>query len=475
MPRPGVTVHIEEDTARGGAVLDTGQAYMVGLSDRGPIGATKVLSLRNYQALFGSGPSVLRDSVMAFFTEAGQSSSALYVNRIAGPTAEAATATLGTDLTVDASSPGAWGNDLDVNVVAPPSGSPAGSQVLVVELAGEEVERSPAQATQADAAAWASRYSQYIRLTPTTATDPLPAPPATATLAGGVTDDTVDQASVGAALDAFGYQLGPGQALAPGLSTPAVHQALVAHAETHHRVALLDAPNTGSRTELEAAVEAIQPTKASRYAGLFAPWLSYPGSVAPATTIVPYSAVQAGLIARVDAAGNPAVSAAGDRSVHVGTLALLYEWSDADHEAMNGQGINLGKLVYGSIETYGYRTAAAGPETNWMFLGESRVVMAIAHEADVAAQPYVFEPIDGRGHLYSKLAKDLIAICQRYYDMDALYGATPQDAYRVMVAEANTVDDAAAGNVIAVIRLKTSKVAEWIDIPITKVPLERAV
>jgi hypothetical protein len=110
-----------------------------------------------------------------------------------------------------------------------------------------------------------------------------------------------------------------------------------------------------------------------------------------------------------------------------------------------------------------------------MFFGESRVVMAIAHECDVAAQAYVFDPIDGRGHLYSKLAKDLIGICSRYYDMDALYGATPADAFRVEVATANTVKTAQAGTVIANVRVKTSKVAEWVDIPVVKVPLDRAV
>ncbi|HKV66543.1 MAG TPA: hypothetical protein VJN72_00530, partial [Gaiellales bacterium] len=297
----------------------------------------------------------------------------------------------------------------------------------------------------------------------------------TATLAGGVDDDTVDQATVTAALDAFGYQLGPGQVLAPGLSASSTHTALCLHAASHQRVALLDAPNTGSKTALEAAVQGIQDIRESRYAGLFAPWVSYPAEVAPATTIVPYSPIEAGIIARVDAAGNPAVSAAGDRSVHASSLGLLYQFSDSDHEELNAAGVNLGKVVYGAVETYGYRTAAAGPETNWMFLGESRVVMAIAHECDVAAQPYVFSPIDGRGHLYSRLAKDLIGICSRYYDLDALYGPTPADAFRVEVAEANTVKDAAAGTVIANVRVKTSKVAEWVDIPITKVPLDRAV
>jgi len=466
-----VTVHIEEDTTRGAAPLDTGQAYMVGLSDRGPVGATRVLSLSDFKTQFGEAASVLKDSVMAYFMEGGSS---LYVNRISGPAAEAATGAFGA-MTADASSPGDWANTIKVDSIAPPSGSPAGSAVIKVSDGSTELERSPAVLTEGDAASWASRYSQYVRLTAAVATDPVPAPPATVSLAGGVNDETVDEASVGAALDAFGYQLGPGQVLAPGLSAPAVHQALCAHSGSHHRVALLDPPNTGSRTELEAAIEAIQPTKESRYAALFAPWVSYPAEVAPATTLVPYSAIEAGIIARVDAGGNPAVSAAGDRSVHASSLGLLYEWSDADHEAMNAQGINLGKVVYGDIETYGYRTAAAGPETNWMFFGESRVVMAIAHEADVAAQTYLFDPIDGRGHLYSKLAKDLIGICSRYYDMDALYGATPGDAFRVEVASANTIKDAAAGTVIATIRVKTSKVAEWVDIPITKVPLDRAV
>lgn len=465
MPRPGVTVHIEEDTSRGAAPLDTGQAYMIGTADRGLVGsAVPVLSLLDFKELFGSGPSVLKDSVMAFFMEGGSN---LYVSRISGPAGVAAT---GADLggaAVTATSPGDWGNDLVVASVAA-TGSEGGFYITVTTAApdSQEVERSPSLQTDSEAAAW---QGDLVRI------DKLPTAEDSVTLAGGLDDPTIDASTATAALDVFGYQLGPGQVLAPGLFDPAVHTALINHASMYHRVALLDPPNTGARSELEAAVEEVQSIRESRYGAMFAPWLVYPGEVAPATTIVPYSAVEAGIIARVDAAGNPAVSAAGDRSVHSSTLGLLYEWSDADHEAMNAEGINLGKNVYGSIETYGYRTAAAGPETNWMFFGESRVVMAIAHECDVAAQSYVFDPIDGRGHLYSKLAKDLIGICSRYYDMDALYGATVGDSFKVEVATANTVKTAQAGTVIANVRVKTSKIAEWVDIPVTKVPLDRAV
>jgi phage tail sheath protein FI len=422
-----------------------------------------VLSLLDYKDQFGQGPSVAKDSVMAYFNEGGSN---LYFSRIVGPAAEAATITLG-GAEVTATSPGEWANGLEVESGAVGAPAPAGTVIVKVWDGTELVEQSTQLSTDAEAAGW---QGEYVRL------DGLPtAPSPKVALAGGVDDDVVNASTVDTALNVFTYQLGPGQVCAPGLFDPVVHTALIDHASKHHRVALLDPPNTAEKAELEAAVNEVQSLKESRYAAMFAPWVVYPGETSPTTTVVPYSAIQAGLIARVDAAGNPAVSAAGEKSVHVATLDLLAQFSDADHEDLNNEGVNLAKFVYGAIETYGYRTAAAGPETNWMFFGESRVVMAIAHECDVAAQSYVFDPIDGRGHLFSKLAKDLIGICSRYYDMDALYGATAADAFRVEVANVNTVKTAQRGEVVAVVRVKTSKVAEWVDIPITKVPLDRAV
>src|SRR4051812_40310391 len=120
MPRPGTNISIVDDAAPSGAILDTSQAFFVGVSERGPLGAVKVNGLKDYQAKYGdrTGGSLLYDAVYAYFAEGGTS---LYVSRAVGNTGVSASATgaggLGA-LNITAIGPGVWANDVTVRVLA---------------------------------------------------------------------------------------------------------------------------------------------------------------------------------------------------------------------------------------------------------------------------------------------------------------------------------------------------------------------
>jgi hypothetical protein len=125
------------------------------------------------------------------------------------------------------------------------------------------------------------------------------------------------------------------------------------------------------------------------------------------------------------------------------------------------------------VRTYGARTAAGPDDTNWLWFANSRVVMAITHEADAIAQNYLFRQIDGRRQLFASFEAELRAMLLRYYTANALYGATPGDAFTVDTSSTvNTTQTIAAGEVHAVIQVKTSPTAEWVQINVVKVPLE---
>jgi hypothetical protein len=127
------------------------------------------------------------------------------------------------------------------------------------------------------------------------------------------------------------------------------------------------------------------------------------------------------------------------------------------------------------VRTYGYRTAAGPDDTNWLWFGNSRVIMAIAHESDALAENYVLRQIDGRGQLFAALETDLRGMLLAYYNAGALFGETPQDAFDVDTSSAvNTIETIAAGEVHATIRVKCSPAAEWVRIDVVKVPVERA-
>jgi phage tail sheath protein FI len=482
VPRPGTDILIVDEAAGGGPVLDTGQAFFVGSSERGPTDrAELVSSSREYDLRYGprSGGSLLSDAVSAYFAEGG---GVLYVSRAIGTGSTPATAAFGS-ATANAASPGTWGNNVTVKAEAPASllerlraSNPlvAGDPV-VVTVAYQDVvlERSPTLAGVDALVTWAEEFSQLVRFVPG-ADNVLPAAATSVDLAGGTNGAAVDDTTIGAALARFDSAYGPGQVCAPGLSSTSVHELLCAHAEQTKRVALLDLPDSPDPLVLGAAVQALYGTDGVRLTAAFAPWAVYPGP-AGSQVVVPYSAVEAGLIAQADlATGNPNQPAAGANGVSRYALGLSQEFTDDEREALNDTGVSMAKVIYGDVRTYGYRTAAGPDDTNWQWFGNSRVIMAIAHESDAVAENYVLRQIDGRKQLFAALEADLRGVCLRYFNAGALYGEDPPDAFQVDTGDqVNTIDSIKRGEVHAVVRVKCSPAAEWVVIQIVKVPVER--
>ena len=476
MPRPGTDILIVDDLRPSGPVLTTGQAFFAGTAERGPASAQKVASPRDYTDRYGArtGGSLLNDAVNTYFAEGGVM---LYVSRIVADDAVAATAPLGTGgvVTVTADSPGVWGNQVTVSVEGAPGYTAAGDPViLVVSYQGAEVDRSGVCAAAADCAAF-GQVSQWIDVTATG----LPADGDTATLTTGT--DGTGGGDLDAALARFEHGLGPGQVAAPGLTSTAAHTSLCAHADQMRRCALLDLPDTGSVSALTTAIDALQGATPDtgvpgvRYALALAPWLTYPGPVGPSTIVVPYSGVQAGLIARADATNaNPNQAAGGVNGISRQALGLSQTYSDADRETLNQAGVALAKVVYGQVRTYGYRTAAGPNDPNWTWFGNSRLIMAIAWESDAVAENYVLGQIDGRHQVMARLESDLRGVCLAHYNAGALYGATPADAFDVDTGPTVNTDATIANDELhAVISLRCSPGAEWVQIEIVRVAPDR--
>lgn len=475
MARPGTQINIVDDAPAGGAVLDTSQAFFVGVADMGPVGTPlRLTSLSAYKRAYGerAGGSLLYNAVYAYFREGGGT---LWVSRVGAQDMVTAEADIGTSLAATAKSPGVWGNDLDI-VVLDPDPTVVGQQgtgyLLEVQLNGEAVERTSLLADNDAAAAWSQR-SDYVELEKLAATLPTAG---TTSLTGGAAGAALAGPDWERALAAFDYQLGPGQVVAPGMTSSGVQTAVLAHVDSTRRCALLDLPDTDDALELEAAVQALRGLPGCRFASAWAPWAVYPAETPPATIVVPFSAIEAASIAKVDAFGNPNEPAAGANGESVNAVGLTQAYTDAEREALNVEGVDIALLKYGRVRAYGYRTAAGPDDVAWLWFSNSRVVMGISAECDAVAEEYVLRQVDGRRHLLAKLEADLRGICKRYYDLDALFGETEEDAFAVDTSEAlNPVEQLAAGEVHAVVRVKTSPAAEWVVIDIVKVPPERAI
>lgn len=481
MPRPGTDIFIVDGGSPGGPSLDTGQAFFAGTSERAPGDVPPLHSQADYKAKYGDRPggSLLYDSASAFFAEGGET---LYVAPVTGAGAAVASGAFGS-ATAKAAGPGVWGNSVTIEASAPSSelellfaaALAAGDPIVaVVKYKTVVVERSTVLASVDELVQWAVTNSDYVRVTKG-ADNVLPAAGVIGALTGGTAGSASTAADLGLALARFPFALGPGQVAAPGMSALASQQEVLKHIDATKRCGLLDLADTSDSTALAAAVGALYTTKGCRFAAAFAPWLVYPADTSPATVTIPYSGVQAGMIARVDALGNPNQLAAGVNGISRNALALSQVYSDVQRQALNGVGATLAKQVYGDVRTYGGRTVSGPNDTNWLWFGNSRVVMAIAHEADAVAETYVLQQVDGRRTLFAAFESDLTGMLLGYFNAGALYGDTPADAFHVDTSESiNTIETIAAGEVHAAIYLKCSPAAEYVRVDVVKVPVERS-
>lgn len=474
MSLPGVSVTLlDVPGSVVSAPTDTGIAFAVGEAERGVTGAQAIVSLDDFINKYGTRQtfSVMYDWMQTFFREGGNKA---YFSRVVGPSATTGFKNLldGTSaisLVVTALGPGAWSANYKVAVVA---GSVGGTFVIQITDASNNVlEDSGNLEDQAAAAAW-SLSSDYVRITVGAGTqDPVVA--AAAALSAGSDDrSNITDTQWLNAINEFSIDLGPGQVCAPGRTTTNGHDQLVDHAETNGRVALLDLTDTATVATLAANVSK------SRMAGAFAPWVQIPGLVSNTVRTVPPSALIAGLLSRNDPSLGAGHAAAGRFGIANYCIGLSQaEWSDANREALNGDGINVIRVMYGAITNYGWRsTVDPVGDPDWISFGYGRLFMKLWAELNVVGQNFVFEEIDGQqGKTIASFHDALAGTLMHHYNSGELFGDTPDQAFAVDTGPAvNTLASIAALELRAVCYVKMSPFAERVEIMIVKRSIQEA-
>ena len=476
--RPGTNIVVRETPARRGANTDTGVWFVAGITEKGLTGvAHRLESMSDYTRLLGSRVSYsgLYDALETFFSEGG---AVAYVSRVVGPAAVTAFVTLNdagaaATLRVQAKGPGDWGNALNVAVTA---GDAGGEFKLVVthDTLGT-LETSPSLADKAAAFNWAQN-SQYIVLVDQASLND-PAVVAAQSLATG-TDDRANITDVHreTALNFFGKDLGPGQVSLPGVTTAQAHADLLEHAVARNRTAIMDAIDTATAaTHITSATNAR--TANARFGGFFAGWLKVPGITPGTTRLVPPSALVAGRIAYMDALGSPNVPAAGVNGESTFALEVNSPVLESDRESLNNVGVNVIRMQYGVPRIYGWRSLANPvTETQWLPLGNVRLLMEIAALADEIGEQFLFAEMDGQRRTVNRFGAALTGMLLPYWEEGSLYGLTPGEAFAVDVGTSVNTDATMANNELrAILSLRMSPFAEMVTIEIVKVPITQEV
>jgi hypothetical protein len=474
MPVPGVDVSLLETPGSLVSIpVDTGVAFVAGLSDMGPADVTKaVFSLDDFITKYGDRQaySSAYDWVQTFFREGGNK---LYFARVVGPAATKGTKNLNDagaaiSLVATAVGPGAWSANYKVAVL---TGTVAGTFIIqVTDATNNVLEDSGNLLDQAAAVSWA-QSSQYIRFTlGASALDPAPA--AAAALSAGSDDrNNITDTQWASAYLLFAKDLGPGQVVGVGRTATAGHDQLVAHAEANNRVALLDLIDSNSEATLAGNVSR------SRFAAAFAPWVQIPSLVSGGTPrTVPASALIAGLVARNDpslGANHPAAGRYGLSNYAVGLSQPA--WNDSTRTTLNNDGIDVIRQLYGTVTVYGWRsTVDRIADPDWIDFGNARLFMKLSAELDQVGQNYLFEEIDGQhGQTIGGFHDALAGVLLQHYTEGELFGDTADQAFQVDTGPSvNTLATIADLELRAICYVKMSPFAEHVIIQVVKRSVE---
>jgi hypothetical protein len=476
-PAPGVEVTSQASPPSRSSLTDIGRAFMVGVTQRGPLVAKAIQSLTAKMSIFGGRDTggYLHDSVETKLRIGGGE---VVISRVVGPNPVAATANLfdaadstapgDVALVISAAEVGGWGNGLNA-VVTVDGGS---FTIAVTHDTDGPIATSPALADRAAALAWAATVPEIVMALGASNEDPRAQ---TVDLAGG-TDDraNITPTQWAEALNRFLPDFGAGQVAAPGITTDAVLDAVRAHAAAAgDRVAFLDYEDTHTVATLLARAADDRAEADARYGAPFGPWVIIPGLLPGTTRVVPHSARQMGLEAANAAAGRTAGEpAAGELGTDSWTLGLTQDpWTEAEREQLNDAGFNVARVHRGAVRTYGYRTLVdpEGPDQGWVSLAHARLNMQIVSEAREIGEKYVHRQIDGKGHVIGEFVGELKAMLTRLYNAGALYGETPEDAFTVEAGPSvNTPETLEDRELLAVIAVRMSPSAERVLIPIYK-------
>lgn len=488
---PGVYVEELPSGVRTITGVPTSVTAFVGRCRRGATGPTErpiaVSSWGEFVRVCGDvwADSELPTAVQHYFLAGGVSALIVRVvheDALADPNVATSTAfDLGGGLVLQASSPGAWANDLRVTVVHPvPPLEPADPQMfhLIIEREVEpgtfvEVEAHRQLSVDPDSARNLQRVlaARSTVLRASTDSPPRPAEVAQDTPSANGNDGAAPtDTEMEAAFDRLQYAdivnlvCVPPYAADGGSPAVTVYDAALAAAEPLRAIVLVDPPDTWGDVATAAAMTGLTGLQSPNVA------MTYPAVRASDPTrdglerAFPPSAFFAGVISKTDATRGVWVSPAGMDARMPGVTGLDQPLTNAEIGQLNQRGVNAlvrrglaGPVIWGSRTSFGADTRAS----EWKHLAVRRLALYIEESLRRGLQWAVFEPNDAPLHAQIRIAVG--GFMQQLFRAGAFAGAQVRDAYEVKCdGETTTPEDVARGIVNIVVRFAPLRPAEFV-------------
>jgi phage tail sheath protein FI len=323
---------------------------------------------------------------------------------------------------------------------------------------------------------------------PTTSAPPdnLPATLAASGLAGGVDEDItklttaeyhagidtlqkIDDVNLLCIPEAVGGTVGAAP-IFTAADTQDIQAYMVAHCEKmKDRFCILDSLPMPSPAAFDTITNQRQNLNSDGgYGALYFPWLSISNPIAKGRILVPPSGHVAGVYANSDS--NFGVFRAPANESIVSALDLETIVTDDEQGPLNEQGINVIRAFKGQgIKIWGARTIAPHDITQWRFINVRRLLLYIEESIQEGTRFAVFEP--NNLTLWQTLKRLVTAFLRDQWEAGALFGDTPDKAYRVRVDETlNPPEIRALGQLIIEVTVVPTTPAEFIVFQVIQDP-----
>ena len=491
---PGVYIEELPSGVRPIIGVSTSITAFVGRARKGPVDDPVLIhNFADYDRNFGGlwNESRMSFAVRQYFQNGGRDAVVVRVTRGVATEAEASTFTFpgpGGDLELEASSPGAWGDNLQVTldtvgvpepglfnltvVDPPPNGTNESETLRNLSL------DSAAASFVTDVLEQRSRFIRVAEGSTVPASVPTnPAGPVSGT--GGEDGGDVRAEDVMPAsgrkgvraldtVDVFNLLCLPPLSETEDVPASTFNDAAAYLRETTRRAMLL-ADTPSSVVDVADAIAFKETLDADENAALFFPRLRAPNPLKGnlGEEFVASGAV-AGVFARTDAERGVWKAPAGTEATVVGTSGLALTLTDAESGQLNPVGINalrtfplIGRVIWGSRTLRGADSLA----DQWKYIPIRRLALFIEETLFRGTQWVVFEPNDEP--LWAQIRLNIGAFMNGLFRQGAFQGTTPAQAYFVKCdSETTTQADIDRGVVNIVVGFAPLKPAEFVVLKI---------
>jgi hypothetical protein len=479
---PGVYIEELSSGVRTITGVATSIALFIGWAGRGPTDrAVRLTSFADYERQFGGldRRTLLGYGVKQFYENGGSDA---FVVRIADlATAVAAVAAIG-DITITASSRGAWANDYRVRLTQRTDDATRFKIEVLHHPSADAVVESFENLSMASTDARfvetaINGRSSFITVDATTANTPANnTVNLNATTAGA--DGTVLGPTDGAFRTALIACFGTGSVTdridlfnivcVPGLTHAATISTLQGHCRTRRAFMVVDAADTETVATVVASLANKTGADALNAAFYFPSVMSPDPLQDGALRAFPPCGFVAGVYARTDSTRGVWKAPAGSDAGINGASGLAITMSNAENGLLNPHAVNclrtlpvFGTVVWGARTLHGDNDRAS----EWKYVPVRRMALFLEESLYRGTQWVVFEPNDEP--LWAQIRLNIGAFMQNLFRQGAFQGTSPREAYFVKCdKETTTQTDINLGIVNIIVGFAPLKPAEFVVIKV---------